>query len=62
MQTRKKTRREAHLPSHKAAIMATAALLFLWVGTILFAPTVSHFVSKATLNLELFLEQDVLSD
>ena len=62
MQTRKTTRREAQLPSHKAAIMATAALLFLWVGSILLAPSLSHFVAKATLNLELSLGQDVLSD
>ena len=62
MQTRKKTRREAQLPSHKAASIATAALLFLWVGSILFAPTLSQFVSKATLNLEFYFGQDVLSD
>ena len=62
MQTRKKIHREAALPSHKAARIATAALLFLWVGSILFAPTLSHFVAKFTLNLEFYLEQDVLAD
>ena len=62
MQPRKQRYREAKLPSHKAASIATAALLFLWIASIPSAPILAPKVKKACLNLEFYLGLDVLPD
>ena len=62
MPTRKYSHREAKLPSHKAASIATAALLFLWVGANLLAHPIATFAGKVGLNLAFFLGLDVIPD
>ena len=62
MRARKNSHREAKLPSHKAAAIATAALLILWISTIPLAQPLATLAGKCSLELEFFLGLDVLPD
>lgn len=62
MQPRTHNHREATLPSHKAACIATAALLILWIASIPTAIPLAPVIEKSSLNLEFYLGLDVLPD